>query len=304
MSASNKHGIVLLLALILVGCGSPSDSAEQEGGGKQKCEDKSDDKGLINCSIAMDKQLTELVDDPELSQCKCSYEKRFSFFEEDIQVLDQVAEENYVYAVMSANAYDKGFQVEIPGWTREQRVVTSKGLSADIYLSNDRRRAVIAYRGTDDLPDWLHANADFNSHEKGQYRDAVHVWEKASAMADDLEITTVGHSLGGGLAMHVAVTNENVNAVVFNPSPRLFIPKDAKRYENDVQIIYETGEILTVLRYMFSTLGKVKHSRFKFNYLGGNIISEHSMPKFARCMYVSTLEDQSRYASGCKDNTL
>jgi len=179
-------------------------------------------------------------------------------------------------------------------------LISNKGLSADIYKSNTENHLVIAYRGTDDTKDWVHANIDINSDINGQYNNAV----KVKATYSNPRITTVGHSLGGGLAIHVSVIHEDVDAIVFNPSPRLFIPKGATRFHNKVIIIYETGEILTAIRSLFTTLDKVKHSKYKFNYLGGNAVTEHSMPKFAQCMYVSTLENQSIYSQWCRGNTL
>lgn len=176
------------------------------------------------------------------------------------------------------------------------------GFSADIYRSESGNNTVIAYRGTDDAKDWRYANIDTDA--KGQYRDADIVYKQVVDTYSDSHITTVGHSLGGGLAIHVSVTHEKVNAVVFNPSPRVFIDKSAIRFNNKVTIIYETGEILTAVRALFTTLNRIDHEKYRFNYLGGNAVSEHSMQDFARCMYASTIEEQSNYSSVCKDNTL
>lgn len=267
----------------------------------QECNNASNDDGLFSCPINMEQKLADLKNEVDLKKCKCSYEKRFTFFEENIDVLKKVAKENYVYALMSANAYDKGFQVEIPGWERTNRLISKHGFSADIYISDNHKNVVIAYRGTDDLKDWTYANLDTDG--EGQYLDADNVFKKVVKKYSDLKIMTVGHSLGGGLAIHVSVTHKDIDAVVFNPSPRVFVSKDDIKYTNKVTIIYETGEILTAIRAMFTTLNKIDHTEYKYNYLGGHSISEHSMPNFASCMYASTIEEEVHYASKCKDNT-
>ena len=298
MNEIKKYILILFAVTIFSGCSLTSAKAGKE----QKCENVSDSNGLSVCTIEMKQMLVEIIDKTKISQCKCSYNKRFTIFKEDILILKKAAKDNYIYALMSANAYDKGFQVKIPGWTRVKRLVSKHGFSADIYRSDSENHTVIAYRGTDDPKDWKYANLDTDA--KGQYSDADRVFEKVETMFSDSKITTVGHSLGGGLAIHVSVTHKDVNAITFNPSPRLFISKSDIRFKNKVTIIYETGEILTAIRALFTTLNKVEHDEFKFNYLGGNAVSEHSMPNFAQCMYASTIEDQSNYSKVCKDNTL
>lgn len=297
MKAITKGILAVLAAMILCSCISKPAKTVKE----QKCDRDSDDNGLFSCSIEMKQELADIINDNEINKCKCAYNKRFTIFEEDIETLKKVAKENYIYALMSANAYDKGFQVRIPGWTRIQRLVSEHGFSADIYRSEEGNNTVIAYRGTDDAKDWRYANIDTDA--DGQYRDADIVYEQVVKKYGDSQITTVGHSLGGGLAIHVSVTHENVNAITFNPSPRLFIVKSGIKFNNKVTIIYETGEILTAIRAIFTTLNQINHEKYKFNYLGGNTISEHSMPNFAQCMYASTIEEQSNYSNACRENT-
>lgn len=73
------------------------------------------------------------------------------------------AQATYLYALMSNNAYgnpdDKPF-FDLPGWTLVRRAQTRNGFAADLYMTSDRSRAVIAYRGTNfsQLSDWVAAN--------------------------------------------------------------------------------------------------------------------------------------------------
>ena len=219
------------MLVVMYGCAS----TPKETVGNQECDNSSDGNGLFSCSINMEQQLADLKNKDDLKKCKCSYEKRFTFFEENIDELKKVAKKNYIYALMSANAYDKGFQVEVPGWTRTKRLVSKHGFSADVYISDDNRNVVIAYRGTDDLKDWKYANLDTDAN--GQYLDADNVFKEVVKKYGDLKIMTVGHSLGGGLAIHVSVTHKDIDAVVFNPSPRVFMSKADIKYTNRVTII-------------------------------------------------------------------
>ncbi len=256
----------------------------------------------MTSEISMEQNLSDLKHNENIKKCKCSYSKRFTFFEEDLTELDKIAKQNYIYALMSANAYDKGFQVEIPKWKRVKRyVIQEHGFSADVYISDDNKNVVIAYRGTDDLKDWIFGNADTDVH--GQYADADNIFSTVYNEYAKANIMVVGHSLGGGLALHVSITHKDVDAVVFNTSPRVFVAKEVQRYKNKVVLIYETGEILTVVREIFTTLDKIDYEKYKYNYLGGNVVSEHNMADFATCMYLSTISKEIKYSEQCKDNT-
>ena len=91
----------------------------------------------MTSEISMEQNLSDLERNENIKKCKCSYNRRFTFFKEDLTELDKIAKENYMYALMSANAYDKGFQVKIPKWTRDKRyVIQEHGFSADVYISD------------------------------------------------------------------------------------------------------------------------------------------------------------------------
>jgi len=242
-------------------------------------------------------------DETSIGSCKCDYNRRFTFYKSDKKQLDLISNEVYQYAIMSSNSYNRDTQVKLPDWNRVKRVVSSHGFSADIYISNNKREVVIAFRGTDDKKDWKYGNIAIDVN--GQYNDADELFKLVkSEYGQNIKITTTGHSLGGGLAIHVSLRNRDVNAFVFNPSPRFFSTDSYDKYNNRVVIVYESGEILSLIRPLFTTLRKIKYEKYMFNFLGGNSVSEHGIEAFARCMYASINVKKSKYNELCKDNTL
>lgn len=257
---------------------------------------------LTEVALPEESPLSALVANKEaLQSCKCSYESRFTVFHKKKRSeLDKISNEIYPYAIMSSNAYDHKLQVRVPGWNRTKRYEYKKhGFSADTYISDDTKSVVIAFRGTDDKNDWLKGNLT-----KAQYLDADNLFSMIVKDNPGIKITTTGHSLGGGLAVHVSLANQGVNAFVFDASPRLFAHKNYGKYNNRVVLAYDTGEILEPLRKLFTTLKKTKVEEYKYNFLGGFGVGEHSIEAFSRCMYASINVQESMYSNICKDNAI
>jgi predicted esterase YcpF (UPF0227 family) len=253
--------------------------------------------------LSIESPLSALIADKKaLKACKCGYESRFTVLHKNRSDLDKTSNEIYPYAIMSANAYDHKLQISIPGWKRIKRIKSNHGFSADIYNSDDEKSVVIAFRGTDDKKDWPYANLKLSP--GGQYSDADDLFSMILKENSGKKIITTGHSLGGGLAIHISLANEGVEAFVFNPSPRIFAGKNYGKYDNRIVLAYESGEILESLRKLFTTLKKIKIEEYRYNFLGGNIAGEHSSEPFARCMYASINTQESEYSNICKDNTI
>ncbi len=290
-------GILIALvssALLLTGCFSSKNTSSPQHS-----------SAAIHEEVAVPKEQdirVLLEDKTSLTECKCDYNIRFGVITQDQKVLDAVSREVYPFAIMSANAYDKEWQIHVPGWQRIRRIVSKYGFSADVYLSEDDQEVVIAFRGTDDAKDWRYGNVDTDAH--GQYADADTVFREVLAEYPDRKIMTIGHSLGGGLAIHVAISNPDVDAFAFDPSPRIFGGENYGKYKNSIVVLYETGEILSGIRPLFTTLRRVGSKQYRFNFLGGNVVKEHSIESLARCMYASINKDISEYDQVCKPNTL
>jgi pimeloyl-ACP methyl ester carboxylesterase len=119
--------------------------------------------------------------------------------------------------------------------TKKPRVMTfnegflATDLTVDHYVQDSGNRLIVlvAFRGTFSPRDWL-SNASWFLRWlpiPNHYDDARQAFEKIRADAlkqangRPVNFVVTGHSLGGGLAMHIAYGYPCVSAVVFNASP-------------------------------------------------------------------------------------
>lgn len=143
------------------------------------------------------------------------------------------------------------------------------GLQYHVWLRNDCREAVIAFRGTDadDIGDWLSNYRWFLSGTRFDQYDQVRA--AIGGIVDAIRragcrhatIIATGHSLGAGLAQHVAYANSNIAYVyAFDPSPvtaYFDIPWETREKTVErfgIDRIYEGGEVLSLPRYLVSGL--------------------------------------------------
>lgn len=150
------------------------------------------------------------------------------------------------YAVAAADVYDRSvkgaengvnFKSYQDGWDKAERHRKEfkdgffpTGLVADYYFKDepDHLLVLIAFRGTAVARDWL-SNASwflrwvpFLPDHYDDARDAFSQIRKeaiAKANGRPISFVTTGHSLGGGVALHVAYGFPCVSSVVFNGSP-------------------------------------------------------------------------------------
>lgn len=208
----------------------------------------------------------------------------------------EMAKNSWRYALMSSNAYEDSPLFYIDGWYLLDRYESGKGLSADVYefRSNDKKvtQIAIAFRGTNffSISDWLFGN--FNLFWEGQYGEAKELVNKLrkNKQYASLPIIATGHSLGGGLALHISLYFNNIDAFVFNTSPRVFAPSSRKNIPDNTRVIIsENKEILSNI---ISNYPAINHTDIEpvyneFNFLNDNLIAEHGMYYLARGLLVT-----------------
>lgn len=184
-----------------------------------------------------------------------------------------------IYAVYSVNVYDKGtkdypeiflptneFNDEIfhPSENVEKTGFRGKAWLRYRYGLSQKHKPilVIAFRGTEDITDYLHANLVFyEGSGPNQFKSAKDYTNSVikNIKMRGLEYSKIiftGHSLGGGLAEYMQLITDNSEAVVFMPSPNngflYSLSSGDKRKNMNSTRIYEKGEILNVLRLLSS----------------------------------------------------
>jgi hypothetical protein len=230
----------------------------------------------------------------------------------------RIAKTNAVYAMLSNNVYQPAHSSRIPlpgGWEdlcdpdqRADGECTAyrggAGFEAKTYLNypatgstNLPTEIVFAFRGTTSLSDWWCGNI-FDCQYPRADTYVVDTLERIRTKYPSLfgqdrrptvPVVATGHSLGGGLAQHIAYCFDDlrVAAVVFNTSPRSH-QRDCQRRDHpepsDEQIetvrtgritrIHQHHEILSPVRALFSS-PDYQDTRYYFSH--GNWFSRHSI---------------------------
>lgn len=162
------------------------------------------------------------------------------------------------------------------------------GLRYDVYYrdaSSKQLDLMIAFRGTVGAQGWI-ANFSWITQwfHRGQYEQAqeefpeiVQLAQSELAKGRAIAITTTGHSLGGGLARHVAMHYQCTSAVVFNAS---FVTNTLNaEFTPPIQVfVYEKGDYFERL-----VAGNVKNTRTDATYRlsVSDIPAKHNMERLA-----------------------
>lgn len=172
------------------------------------------------------------------------------------------------------------------------------GLEFHVVQNAERKRIAVIFRGTDFTSggDWwanLHWVTRFFPGED-QYDIVERLTGKIFAEvenkaphAKDWQWIAIGHSLGGGLATHLAYANCRVaRAVVFDSSPVFateIIPEKCHHCSPHILRIYERGEALAYARWVARVFvpNSENIKEFALNTINNfNPIINHSMKKF------------------------
>ena len=116
---------------------------------------------------------------------------------------------------------------------------------------------VVAFRGTEDVCDWEHGNLGDK-----QYQHVDETFPCVLANYHLASVTAVGHSLGGGLALHCSLKWAGVSAFGFNPSTR--VHQRHRMLENPREIAVEHGDPLGVQRNVWRHLPNMPKWKYDF----------------------------------------
>ena len=206
---------------------------------------------------------------------------------------------NYaIYALLSNNAYkrEKQEQFSLPSqeWRHRDDFIpegTEAGLELKVFekvIEGKPVEVVVAFRGTDDLKDWRQNLSPQFLFPKKRHTDlAEKNFERLRGLYEGQQVRYVatGHSLGGGLALHLSFKYPDVSAIAFNSSPRVEPGLTSARGVNARIIIWESNEALSYLRPLAKIRwGTVKEVKFDFQpgHLGA--IKQHGMYALALSM--------------------
>ena len=192
------------------------------------------------------------------------------------------AEESYIYAQMASNTYNDGSNFKLPKEyiNTENKDNNGIGFAYSIYerrIKGELKTIVISFRGTEgaDFKDWWYGNA-----WKMQNDDGLDLFDGIrETTPSKVKIVAIGHSLGGAIALEVSLKRENVDAYVFNTSPRF--SADGYNIKNKRVSIVENGEFLKSIRAPF------REATQTYTSIGcskGGPISQHEQAKLATCL--------------------
>lgn len=192
----------------------------------------------------------------------------------------QTANESWLYAMMAANAYGKAGEgsFQLPEQVKERAFYApGRGLQAKLYAiegsGDEIQTLVIAFRGTTSPLDWLFGNL-LNS----QYQLADQLVAAIRKQYPGTELIATGHSLGGGLALHVSLVFDDTKAYAFNPSYKVLSPPEPKI--NRRVVVGEKGDILALQRKIWlQPSTEVTNPAYNCT-----LVNEHDITLLTRCL--------------------
>ncbi len=146
-------------------------------------------------------------------------------------------------------------------------------------VADPQRTRKLIRRSTDAPADWIQNTTPFFRIQVPAAKDE---YDQVVARYSDtpVRIVTTGHSLGGGLALHISFTHPGIDAIVFNSSPVAKPGLDVQEGNTRVSI-WESGEWLQGPRNAVSFARGWDVERFEFRFLHGTALEQHGMERLA-----------------------
>jgi hypothetical protein len=176
---------------------------------------------------------------------------------------------------LSLNVYRGEFSYDVTPYFRElSEYKNEEGFYAALYEDKRTNDLVFVIRGTDDAEDWQTGNLSRQQNEYG-----LKTFRDIRAKHGDRNYVAAGHSLGGGVAMHISLHEEGVKTYSFNGSPNF--KASQKPIENERYSIVEYGEILKIARIFGREATQLYTS---IGCSSGNPKKQHSQLLLSRCL--------------------
>jgi hypothetical protein len=197
------------------------------------------------------------------------------------------AKKHYLYAQMAANSYnDPEESFVLPAHISEISELSpfdaGYGLQGKVFAikgsDGTATEVVVAFRGTEGLgpaglKDWAFGNI-----LGVQYSRAGEFILKVRSQNPNARLIAVGHSLGGGLALHASICFDGVSAITFNPSFRVFGCSEEK--SNDRVVFAETDDVLAIQRGLWRDPKGIE----SYDGFYCSLLNNHGMFRLARCL--------------------
>lgn len=190
-----------------------------------------------------------------------------------------LAKHSALPAKLAYNVYKEADQFDVSEHYHLVRDFEERRLSffASLYKENNKDNYVLAFRGTDSLADFRSGNNPIFQRQNGY---ALAIFDQVLSSYSPREMTVVGHSLGGGIAIHISLNRTNVKAYSFNGSP--VFHSDGVPFKNSRYSIVEYGDVLKVGRLfgreaeqLYTSVGCTKEK---------NPFSQHAIKLLANCL--------------------
>ena len=207
-----------------------------------------------------------------------------------------LAVNSWPYAQLSYVVYNKQPGLSIAPGFQELSVHENKSIGFYAVLFEDARdkSLVFVIRGTEDLTDWKKGNFAQDQNNFG-----LESFKKIATANPGRNIVVAGHSLGGGVAMHISLNEPVQAAYSFNGSPNFRMkgsePK-TKRYS-----IVEYGEILKFPRVFGREATQLYTS---IGCSEGDPITQHDQLFLATCLTQIAAADDPAAAASLVQNAM